>query len=92
MKTKKADYLEAKRIVGLYEQQQFERKTGTKYKFHYGEKVKSTKGGRHKDFKPKGVIVGFGFWRDFPAIKVMKKNEAGDPKTVLCLEKNLVKV
>jgi len=64
-----------------------------KYKFKLGDKVQTTAGNRRvKNKKFKGTVVGFGTWREFKSITVLKNSKSVTQRRVKCLEKNLIKV
>ena len=63
--------------------------------FRLNDHVKTLKGGRHIDYQFKGKIIGFTYWRDFPAAIVKRDNtkvnrERYTKESTTCLLKNLV--
>ncbi len=63
--------------------------------FRLNDHVKTLKGDRNRDYQFKGKIIGFTYWRDFPAAIVKRDNtkvnrERYAKESTTCLLKNLV--
>lgn len=63
--------------------------------FHIGDHVKTLKGDRVKGFQFKGKIIGFTYWKDYPAAIVKRDNTIANREryvnaSTTCLLKNLV--
>ncbi len=82
----KKEYEQALKIVKEYEEQVKKNSKESK-KFKLKDVVMTTKGCRQKGGFA-GIVVGFGTWKEYPAVKVRKNS---DGRTVMCLAKNLVK-
>ncbi len=79
-------YLDAKKIVDQYENEQFLQLSLNVGDFKIGDKVKTVKGCRIKGAF-NGIVIGFGKWSNYDAVKVRKEI---NNKIVMCLTKNLV--
>jgi hypothetical protein len=57
-------------------------------KFKIGDYVQTIKGDRLSNIKKKGIVIGFTYWRDFPALKIKTNGDIKNRITIL--EKNAI--